>query len=89
MSVMAAISMNDSLRELIEQALLMSDLFSDESEYQSLKDDMEADHVSVRSLQLLKRALVFMKKEGTLHSYIADSSIKFPLLKPAKASVFS
>ena len=79
--------MNDSLRVLIEQALLIPNLFTDESEHQSLKDDMEANHVSVKSLQLLKRALVFMKKEGTLHTYIADSSIKFPLLKPTKSSV--
>lgn len=79
--------MNDSLRELVEQALLIPSIFLDDSEYQSLKNDMDSDYVSIRSLQLLKRALVIMKKEGTLHSYIAASSIKFPLLKPVKSSV--
>lgn len=84
---MAAISMNDSLRSLAGQALLISSLFSDESEFQRLKGDMEADYISVRSLLLLKKALVLMDKEGTLHSYIADCTIIFPLLKPVKLLV--
>lgn len=84
---MAAISMNESLRELIERALLITTVFTDEADIQTLKDDIVADHVTVETLQILKRALVEMKEERTLHSYIAGSKMTFPAFKPKVVEV--
>lgn len=84
---MAAISMNPSLRELAEQALLITNMFTDESDLQTLKEDIESDYLSVRSMQTLKRALVEIKKEASLQSYTVGSKITFPSFKPVLPQV--
>jgi hypothetical protein len=82
---MAAISMNDSLRTLAEKALLMDSLFADESESQALRDDIAAHCLTLKSIRILRSALVLMDNEDSLHSYIAGSKLTFPGLKsPAK-----
>ena len=79
--------MNAALRGLIKRTLLITTIFTDESDIQTLKDDCAADYVSVKSLQILKRALVEMKDERTLHSYILGSKVTFPNFKPKVVEV--
>mmetsp|Transcript_11597 Transcript_11597/g.11234 ORF Transcript_11597/g.11234 Transcript_11597/m.11234 type:complete len:284 (+) Transcript_11597:30-881(+) len=75
---MAAISMNFALKGLCERALLIPCLFKDESELQSLKDDILSGFVSKESLHILSKALKEMPEEKSLHSYITGSKVVFP-----------
>lgn len=86
---MAAFTMNDTLKALMEEVLLLTTLFEDESEPQTLRFDIAAEHVSLKSVVILMKALKVMKKEGTLHSYTAGSKIIMPFLKPPTPQVFS
>jgi hypothetical protein len=84
---MAAISINDSLRTLAEKALLMDSLFRDESESRTLRDDIAAHCLTLKSIRILKSALVLMDSKDSLHSYIAGSKLTFPSLKPPAEEV--
>ena len=84
---MAAISLNASLRGLIERALLIAPTFADDLEVQILKDDMASECISVKSLRILRKALLEMKDESSLHSYIVGSKVTFPTLKPKTTQV--
>lgn len=84
---MAAISMNDSLHNLMERTLLMTSLFSDENEILVFKDDIAAGHATLKSLKIIQKALLEMKEEKSLHSYITGSRVTFPTLKPKVAEV--
>ena len=84
---MAAIALNASLRGLIERALLIAPTFADDLEVQILKDDMASECISVKSLRILKKALLEMKDESSLHSYIVGSKVTFPTLKPKTTQV--
>jgi hypothetical protein len=75
---MAAILMNSALKGLCECALLIPCLFTDESELQSLKDDILSGFVSKESLHILSKALKEMAEEKSLHSYIIGSKFVFP-----------
>lgn len=86
---MAAFTMNDTLKALMEEVLLLTTLFEDESEPQTLRFDIAAEHVSLRSVVILIKALKVMKKEGTLHCYTAGSKIIMPFLKPPTPQVCS
>lgn len=78
---MAAISMNDSLRSLADKALVMDNLFADDSESQILRDDIAAHILTLKSIRILKNALLLMDSKDSLYSYIAGSKLTFPSLK--------
>ena len=80
--------MNDALKTLAQQALTMTSLFADESEVQTLHDDIAAHCLTLKSMRILKSALVLMDSKDSLHSYIAGSKLTFPLLKPPAKKVF-
>lgn len=86
---MAAISMNDSLQCLAEKVLLMDSLFSNESDSQTLRDDIAAHSLTLRSIRILKNALVLMDDKNSLHSYISGSKLTFPNFKPPAREVTS
>ena len=84
---MAAISMNDSLRELMERTMLVTSVSTDESEILTLRSDIAAGNVSVASLRILRKHMVEMREVRSLHSYISGSKVTFPTLKPIIAEV--
>ena len=84
---MAAISMNDSLRELMERTMLVTSVSTDESEILTLRSDIAAGNVSVASLRILRKHMVEMREVRSLHSYISGSKVTFPSLKPIIAEV--
>ena len=84
---MAAFSMNESLKTLMEEVLLLTTSFEDETELQTFRLDIAAQHVSLKSVVILMRALKLMKKEGTLHTYTTGSKIILPILTPPTPQV--
>lgn len=70
--------MNAALKGLCERALLIPCLFKDESELQSLRDDILSGLVSKESLHILSKALREIPEEKSLHSYITGSKVVFP-----------
>ena len=81
--------MNETLKALMEEVLLLTTLFKDETEPQTLRSDIASEYVSLNSVVILMKALKAMKKEGTLHSYTTGSKIIMPILKPQTTQVCS
>lgn len=71
----------------MEEVLLLTTSFEDETELQTFRLDIASHHVSLKSVVILMKALKLMKKEGTLHTYTTGSKIILPILIPPTPQV--